>query len=68
MNGFKLDRTAFKAHTVKGAAHHAGLYKKMSWQERLKVAQYLISVAYNFDIENPPRLDRTKFSSKSLSA
>ena len=67
MNGFTLDRTAFKAHTLKDAAKHADVYKKLSWQERLKVAAYLNSVAYNFDINNPPRMDRTKFSAKSIS-
>lgn len=68
MNRFTLDRTAFKAHTLKEAANHADEYKKLSWQERLKVAAYLNSVAYNFDLNNPPRLDRTKFSAKSISS
>jgi hypothetical protein len=67
MGDFKLDRTAFKAHTSKEAANHAGAYKNLSWQERLKIAAYLISVAYNFDFNNPPRIDRTKFSAKSRS-
>jgi hypothetical protein len=68
MNSFKLDRTAFKAQTLKEAANHATTYKKLSWQERLKVATYLNSVAYNFDLNNPPKMDRTKFSAKSISA
>ena len=68
MNSFKLDRTAFKAQTLKEAANHATGYKKLSWQERLKVATYLNSVAYNFDLNNPPKMDRTKFSAKSISA
>jgi hypothetical protein len=68
MNGFKLDRTAFKAHTSKEAANHASAYKKLSWQDRLKVASYLNSVAFNFDMNNPPLLDRTKFSVRSLSS
>ena len=68
MNSFRLDRTAFKAHTMKEAANHADEYKKLSWQDRLKVAAYLNSVAYNFDLNNPPRMDRTKFSAKSISS
>jgi hypothetical protein len=68
MNGFKLDRTAFKAHTIKEAANHASEYKKLSWQDRLKVASYLNSVAFNFDMNNPPLLDRTKFSARSTSS
>ena len=68
MSDFKLDRNAFKAQTLKQAADHDSVYKKMTWQERLKVAAYLNSVAYNYDVNNPPRMDRTKFSTKSLSS
>lgn len=67
MSLFKLDRTAFKAHTHRDAANHIKFYKKLTWQERLKIAAYLNSVAYNFDLNNPPRMDRTKFSVKSIS-
>jgi hypothetical protein len=66
MDRFKLDRNAFKGQTRQEAANHAANYKKLSWQERLKIAGYLNSVAYNFDINNPPRMDRTKFSVKSI--
>jgi hypothetical protein len=66
MNSFKLDRSAFKGQTLNEAANHTEYYKKISWQERLKVAAYLNSIAYNFDLNNPPRMDRTKFSTKSF--
>ncbi len=68
MKSFKLDRTAFKAHTLKEAANHASAYKKLSWQDRLRVAAYLNSIAYNFDLNNPPGMDRTKFSARSISS
>ena len=68
MNSFKLDRTAFKAQTLKEAANHASEYKKLSWQDRLKVTAYLNSVAYNFDLNNPPHMNKTKFLAKSISA
>jgi hypothetical protein len=68
MDRYKLDRTSFKAHTMKEAANHACFYKNRSWQERLSIAAYLNSVAYNYDYNKPPRLDRTKFSVKSISA
>jgi len=67
MGDFKLDRTAFRAQTRNEAANHARIYKKLSWQQRLKIAAYLNSVAYNFDFNNTPRIDRTKFSAKSRS-
>ena len=66
MNSFKLDRTAFKGQTLEEASNHVEHYKKLSWQERLKIAAYLTSVAFNYDMNNPPRMDRTKFSTKSL--
>ena len=66
MGDFKLDRTAFKAQTQQDAANHAAVYKKLSWQERLEMAAYLNSVAFNFDLHNPPRMDRTQFSVKSI--
>ena len=66
MDRFKLDRNAFKGQTQQEAANYAAIYKKLSWQERLKIAGYLNSVAYNFDVNNPPRMDRTKFSVKSI--
>ena len=67
MDSFKLDRTAFKAQSLKEAANHATAYKNLSWQDRLKIAAYLNSVAYNFDVNNPPKMDRTVFSAKSIS-
>ena len=65
MNRFKLDRSANKAQTIQEAADQTAEYKKLSWLERLEIAAYLNSVAYNFDVNNPPRMDRTKFIAKS---
>ncbi len=58
---YRLDRTAFKAQTFKEAeASQVAYYKTLTWQERLRVAMYLNSVAYNFSLDNPPRLDKMK--------
>ena len=65
MNRFKLDRSANKAQTLQEAADQTAEYKKLSWLERLEIAAYLNSVAYNFDVNTPPRMDRTKFIAKS---
>jgi hypothetical protein len=51
---------------MKEAANYVKEYQKRSWQDRLKVAAYLNSSAFNFDINNPPRIDWTKFSTKSI--
>lgn len=61
MSIYRLDRTAFKAQTAIEAANHASYYKNLSWQERLQIASYLNSVAYNYPEHNPPRMDKTKF-------
>lgn len=68
MSIFKLDRTAFKAHSMTDASDHAHFYQKKSWQERLRIAAYLNSVAFNYPIDNPPTMDRTKFKAGSSSS
>ncbi len=63
---FRLDRNAFKAHTAKEAAAHSQYYMQISWQERLHIAAYLNSVAYNYDLANPPRMDKTAFKKRNF--
>ena len=59
---YRLNRTAFKAQTFKEAeASHAAYYKTLTWQERLRIAMYLNSIAFNFPVDNPPRMDKTVF-------
>jgi hypothetical protein len=65
VSNFRLNRSAFKAHTALEAANHAAYYKKLSWQERLQITAYLNSIAYNYPLNDPPRIDKTKFSAKS---
>lgn len=63
---YRLDRTAFRAQTAEQATKsHAEFYKTLTWQERLKIANYLNSIAFNYPENNIPRLDRTKFSATS---
>ncbi|GAB3419230.1 hypothetical protein [Niabella aquatica] len=62
----RLDKTAFKAHSLADAANHARYYKHLSWQERLKIAGYLNSVAYQFNPEYPPVMDRYTFRARAL--
>ena len=67
MSPFKLDRTAFKAQTAKEAANHAPYYLSLTWQERLRIANYLNSIAFNYPEDCPPKMDKTKFSVRSRS-
>ena len=61
MSSYRLDRSAFTAQTAEEAANHATYYKKLTWQERMRIANYLNSIAYNYPENKPPRLDRTIF-------
>jgi hypothetical protein len=61
MTRYKLDRAFFKMyHTKKGTSNY-NYWKSQSFEERLRAANYLNSVAYNFSFNNPPNLDRTYF-------
>lgn len=66
MGSYRLDRTAFKAQTAEEATKsQAAYYRSLSWQERLRIANYLNSVAYNYPEDQPPRMDKTAFRIKS---
>ncbi len=60
MAEFKLDRTAFQmgSHQKPNVVD----WKKKSYAERMHTAAYLNSVAYNYPMDSPPKLDRTIFS------
>ena len=57
----KLDKTVFKYPTLDEASHNLEYWKKQSYEKRLEAANYLNSVAYNFDVNNPPQVDKTYF-------
>jgi len=58
----RLDRTKFKAQTFQEADQQLNYWLAKTPAERLIAAYYLISVAWNFDFQNPPRMDRNAFS------
>jgi hypothetical protein len=63
---YRLDRTAFSAQTAKEASKADQIYyKNLSWQERLKIANYLNSVAFNYPENDPPKMDKSIFSVRS---
>jgi len=61
---FRLDRTAFHAGTHEENAHYHAQHQPATMVERLRAAAYLNSVAYGYDLQNPPKLDRTAFSTR----
>jgi len=58
-NEYQFDRNAFKIMSFEEADDYMRNYKKYTWQERLSISLYLTGIAYDFDINNPPRLDRS---------
>ena len=66
MSEFKFDRTKFKAQSAVEAANHKQYYQNLTWQQRLKVANYLNSIAYNYPENNPPRVNKMAYNARSL--
>ena len=62
---FRLDRTAFHAGTHAEAEDCHRKQQPATMADRLRAAHYLNSVAFNFDLNNQPRLDRTAFSCRA---
>jgi hypothetical protein len=65
-NKYRLDKTAFQAMTFEEADNYQRDYRNYSVIQRLEIALYLTSIAYNFDINNPPKMDKTVFSKEKL--
>lgn len=63
---YKLDRTFGKAMTAQEADDYQNDYSAYSLEERLEIVFYLTSIAYNFDPNNPPRIDKTAFSAEKI--
>jgi hypothetical protein len=61
---YRMDKTAFKLQTVEEADDAMRDYTNHTAKERLEIAYYLASIAYKFDMDNPPRMDKTAFRIK----
>ena len=65
--GMAFDRTAIEMETeTQESGNKAAYYKILTWQDRLRIANYLNSIEYNYAKNNPPRMDKSVFSMKSL--
>jgi hypothetical protein len=60
-----LDKTAFKRQSLEEADNNRAYWLTKTPEERLAAAMYLNSVAYNFSLENPPRMDKTFFEKRT---
>lgn len=59
---FRLDRTKFKMQRFEEADIQYNYWHSKTVEERLQAAYYLISIAYQFELNNPPRLNTKAFS------
>lgn len=53
---------------VEEADHSMRYYKEISWKERLSISYFLTGMAYSFDLDNPPRLNKAIFNIKKKDA
>jgi hypothetical protein len=60
----KLDRTIHKAYHFKEQLSESENYKGTSFQEKVLAFNYLQSVAYNFEINKYPKMDKSIYSSR----
>ena len=63
-DSFRLDRTAFHMGTHEEAEGYHARNQPETFSERLNAAAYLNSIAFRYDINSPPRLDRTAFAAR----
>jgi len=62
MAKYRLDKSFFKAQSFQEADNQKQYWLQKNVSERLGAAWYLISCAYDFSLDNPPKLDKTVFS------
>jgi len=63
---FKLDRTAFKWHSVE-VSEKSKLMKDKTYGERLQIACYLIEQAFGLKDFKSHKVDRTQFKTRKHS-
>ena len=56
---FRLDKNFHKSYNYKDKRKESDNYVHLSFIERMKVFAYLQSVAYNYPIDSPPKMDKT---------
>ena len=61
---YSFDRTSAESFKAEDRKNDFAYWSKVDIAERLKAAAYLISVAYDFDPQNPPSMDKTIFSAR----
>ena len=63
---FKFDRNYSKSSNHKTSVKESEHYKGFTLQQIAEVFMYLQSVAYNYDLNSPPKMDKTIYSSRKI--
>tara|TARA_R110001599_G_scaffold81639_2_gene220299 strand:+ start:34187 stop:34384 length:198 start_codon:yes stop_codon:yes gene_type:complete len=61
---YSFDRTSSESFKAEERNNDLVYWSKVDINERLRAANYLISVAYDFDLQNPPSMDKSIFESR----
>lgn len=61
MNQIKLDRTLFSMTKSKNQKLESSSYSQLNVYERLNITAYLNASAFNFPINEPPKIDKSIF-------
>jgi len=59
-----LDKNYFKKQSLKEADNTVRYWRTKTLSERLQAGYYLSLRAYGYDPDNPPRLDKSVFSTR----
>lgn len=62
---YRLDRTAFEARKASERVNYGKAHQNTTRKEILRIHQYLNSIAYGYNLDNPPRMDKTFFHIKN---
>ncbi len=64
---YRLDRTYFKIKNQANEPKSYTYWKHKNVEERLRASYYLILCAYNYSLEQEPRMERGNFNIKKRS-
>ena len=59
---FRLDRSFHRTYSNNETRKESENYKQMTFEEKIQVFLYLQSVAYNYKMGSPPKMDKTLHS------
>lgn len=66
MMKLKLDRSAFSALSLEEADKQMRQHQHFSVKERIELMNYLNSIAYNYPLANPPKMEKIFSGARNL--